>query len=36
LEEEICDVMLLITTELKIQHRQWTNGKIPDKPKKKG
>jgi hypothetical protein len=36
LEEQICDAMLLITTELKIQQRLWANGTIPDKPKKKG
>jgi hypothetical protein len=38
LEEEICDVMLLllITAELKIVQRRWANGTIPDKPKKKG
>jgi hypothetical protein len=35
-EEKICDVSPLITTELEIRQRQWTNGKIPDKPKKKG
>jgi hypothetical protein len=36
LEEQICDAMLLITAELKIQQRLWANGTIPDKPKKKG